>query len=270
MALLYIDPEKCTRCGACADVCPTGVIAMGDGGPEALKVPCIACGHCVAVCPHGALDHEKAPMAQQTPLEKTPVLDAETAARFLRARRSIRCYKPEPAPREKILQLLDIARMAPTGGNSQGVSYHVIESAHVLRAITAATVDWMEAEVQKGAPWAAYFAGTVEKHRKTGHDVILRGAPSLIVALTPTDFLRRGRDNAHFSLTYAELFAPSIGLGTCWAGFFESCASTGYAPLLDLLALPEDKAVVGGLMVGYPQYTYRRLVDRNPLQVTWQ
>jgi hypothetical protein len=36
------------------------------------------------------------------------------------------------------------------------------------------------------------------------------------------------------------------------------------------LNLPENMHVTGGLMVGYPKYTYRRLVDRNPLQVTWQ
>lgn len=49
-----------------------------------------------------------------------------------------------------------------------------------------------------------------------------------------------------------------------------ACATSGYKPLLDILNLPENmKVVTAGLMVGFPKYTYKRLVDRNPLQVTW-
>jgi nitroreductase len=79
-----------------------------------------------------------------------------------------------------------------------------------------------------------------------------------------------GRDNAYLSIAYAQLYATAIGLGTCWAGLFEYCAASGYEPLLGLLNLPENMKAVSGLMVGYPQYAYKRLVDRNPLQVTWQ
>jgi nitroreductase len=75
---------------------------------------------------------------------------------------------------------------------------------------------------------------------------------------------------AIFSLAYAELYAPSIGLGTCGAGFFEVCAAAEYQPLLNLLNLPENMSVTGGIMVGYPQFTHKRMVDRNPLQITWQ
>lgn len=270
MDLIQVDQEKCVNCGLCADVCPMSVINMGNQGPEATEKLCIACGHCVAVCPHGALDNVKAPLAKQLLVEKAPVLDEDTAARFLRARRSIRCYKKDAVPRGKILQLLDIARLAPTGGNSQNVSYHVIDNSETLGEITAAAVNWMEEQVQKGSPWAPYYAGSIENYRKTGQDVILRGAPCLIIAMAAKNFLPRGRDNTHFSLAYAELYAPSIGLGTCWAGFFEACMSTGYQPLRNLLNIPEEMAVTGGLMVGYPQYTYKRLVDRNPLQVSWQ
>jgi len=270
MDSIQVNQEKCILCGLCADACPTEFITMGNQGPEVTGVSCIACGHCVAVCPVEALDNVKAPLAQQLPLEKVPVLDADTAARFLRARRSIRRYKEDAVPREKILQLLDIARFAPTGSNTQGVAYHVIDNADTLRKITSAVIDWMEEQVEKGSPWAPYFAASINKYRKTGQDGILRGAPCLVVAITAKKFLPRGRDNTHFSLAYAELYAPAIDLGTCWAGFFEACATSGFQPLLNLLGLPEEMVVTGGLMVGYPQFTYKRLVDRNPLQVTWQ
>jgi len=270
MKLIQVDREKCIRCGRCADVCPTRVIAMNDQFPHAIGDSCIACGHCVAVCPTEALANAKAPLVAQPPLEKTPVLDAVTAELFLRARRSIRLYKQETVPREKILQLLNIARMAPTGGNSQGLSYHVIDNAETLKKISAVVVDWMEEEVRKGSPRAPYYAGSVDNYRKTGTDVILRDAPCLIAATAPNNFLPRGRDNTHFSLSYAELYAPSIGLGTCYTGFFEACATNGYQPLLKILNLSEKMEVTGGIIVGYPKYAYMRLAERNPLQVTWE
>lgn len=269
MELIQVDQEKCIRCGLCADVCPTNVITMDSQGPKATGQQCIGCGHCVAVCPPAALDNVKAPLGKQLPIGTVPAFDANTAAQFLRSRRSIRRYKKEAVPREKILQLLDIARLAPTGGNSQGVAYHVVDKIETLHKITAATVDWMEEQIKAGSPWGPYFAGSVNSYRQTGQDIILRGAPCLIVAIAAKNFMPRGRDNTHFSLAYVELYAPSMGLGTCWAGFFEACAA-GYQPLINLLDLPADMAVTGGLMVGYPQYTYKRLVDRNPLQVTWQ
>lgn len=269
MELIRVDQEKCIRCGACSEVCPVRIIAMDGQGPQYTGGHCIACGHCVAVCPTTALDNGKAPLTKQTELETTPVLSADTAARFLRARRSIRCYKQIAVPHESILKLLDIARMAPTGGNSQGISYFVFEQAGLLHAITAAVIDWMEEAIKASSPWAPYFAGAVAGYR-SGIDTILRGAPCLVVAAADKGVFQRGRDNTHFSLAYAELFAPTIRLGTCWAGFFEACAADGYAPLLSLLALPDHLAVTGALMVGYPQYTYKRLVDRNPVQVTWK
>lgn len=114
------------------------------------------------------------------------------------------------------------------------------------------------------------LAAQVASYRQTGQDVVLRDAPCLVVAIADKNFLPTGRDNTHFSLAYAELYAPSIGLGTCWAGFFEACATAAYQPLLDRLNLPENMTVTGGIMVGYPQFTHKRLVDRKPLQITGQ
>jgi nitroreductase len=105
-------------------------------------------------------------------------------------------------------------------------------------------------------------------YRKTGRDVILRDAPCLVIATAPKAF-SRGRDNTHFSLAYVELYATTLGFGTCWAGLFEMCALSGFSPLLDLLNLSADKNVTGAVMVGYPEYNFWRLVDRNPLAITF-
>jgi nitroreductase/NAD-dependent dihydropyrimidine dehydrogenase PreA subunit len=267
--LLEVDRELCTMCGICAEICPRGIIALGQESPE-ITAPeqCMACGHCVAVCPAAALDHRRAPLAAQEPLDLFPVLGPETAAAFLRSRRSIRVYRQEPVPRETLLRLLEIARFAPTGSNSQGLSYVVVTDRDVLQRVTAITVGWVEGLVAAGVPWAVGYADMVDRYRTHGIDVILRGAPCLIVATAPRDF-PMGRENAHFCLEYVELYATALGLGTCWAGFVGMCAAAEGSPLAAALPLPEGTVMAGALMAGYPRYTYSRLVDRDPLRVSW-
>lgn len=269
MSLLNVNKEKCIGCGACAEVCPKNYIGMNvERIPMDAGITCIACGHCVAVCPQSALDHSRASLNNQILLDKTLVLNSETAESFLRGRRSIRVYKEKTVPRNKILKLLDIAKLAPTGNNTQGVQYLVIDSKDKLQAITKATIDWMNEAISKGEASAAYFTDLVEQYHKTGLDVILRNAPCLILALAEKSFTR-GRDNTHFSLAYAELFATSLELGTCYTGLVETCARSGYQPLLEVLDIPEELIVTGGIIVGYPKYSYKRLVERSQLKVTW-
>ena len=54
-----IDAEKCTGCGACAQVCPTGAIEMVDEGCERRVwfkyEKCISCALCEEVCPEEAV-----------------------------------------------------------------------------------------------------------------------------------------------------------------------------------------------------------------------
>ena len=274
MDFIQVDQDKCTRCGICADVCP-GVIGMGEHGPQAIRNLCVSCGQCVAVCPHGALNNRNTPLVNQVEVKNTGNIDEETAAVFLRSRRSIRNYRKKPVPRAELTKILNVARMAPTACNSQGIAYHVIDNPDVLRQIAVVVVDWTENELSRPSEMAAskYAAHTgmmVDIFRQTGEDVVLRSAPSLIIAIADKESYASARDSTYIAFTYAQLFAMAIGLGTCWAGLFEYCAASGHEPLLTLLNLPSGKSVTSAMMAGYPQYTYQRLVDRNPLQVTWQ
>lgn len=273
MDFIQVDKEKCIQCGICINVC-RGVLGMGTHGPEVKKQECIACGHCVAACPNDALDNLNSQLKDQVLLKEVQKLDADSVANFLRSRRSIRSYKKIAVPRAEISKLLDIARFAPSACNSQGVAYRVLDNPDTLRKITAATITWAEEKFNNDlSPYstlASSIISQINNYRKKGEDVVLRSAPCLVVATTDKNMLPMGKDNTRFSLAYAQLFAPTIELGTCWAGFFEMCANDNYLPLLSILNLPENMSVTGGLMVGYPKYAYKRLVDRDPLQVTWE
>lgn len=269
MKLLTVDQHLCFKCGLCAAVCPRGLVQLSPWPTDNHAELCIACGQCVAVCPAKALDNCRAPLARQDPLEAGYALSETTARRFLRSRRSMRGYKTKPVPREKLRELIDIARFAPSGGNSQGISYCVIDRPETLHALTEQTIAWMEAQEQQSSPAAKTYAQYVSMYREYAHDSILRDAPALVLGLADKLFAR-GRENTLLSLAYVDLLAPSLGLGTCWAGLLEAAAFSGFLPLLKLLKVPCDKKLTGALMVGYPKYGFQRLPDRNPLELSFQ
>ena len=269
MKLIAVDTQLCVKCGRCAAVCPRGLIRFDSAWPESANEElCIACGQCVAICPTTALDNEKAPLAEQIPYDAKNLPDSDTATQFLRSRRSVRCYKKQPVDREKLLQLMEIARFAPTGSNSQSISYRVIENPETLRNISEQTVVWLERQAAGGHAAAKSYAQYAFLYRSTGQDVILRSAPCMVMGMALKTF-PRGQENTHFSLAYAELYAPTLGLGTFWAGLFTAAAFAGFAPLVDLLGLPVDKCLTGAIMVGYPEFTFHRLVNRNPLDISF-
>ncbi|MBV5336980.1 MAG: nitroreductase family protein, partial [Deltaproteobacteria bacterium] len=98
-------------------------------------------------------------------------------------RRSIRAYKPEKISSETLLRLLNVARMAPSGGNSQGISFLVLSDPMVLNKISVTVIEWLEEQIRQEVAWVKPYAGMAKIFRETGYDVVLRGAPHLVLAL---------------------------------------------------------------------------------------
>lgn len=48
----YLDPENCTACGACAEVCPDEAITVDDGPPVFDLKACQGCTRCRDICPY--------------------------------------------------------------------------------------------------------------------------------------------------------------------------------------------------------------------------
>ena len=242
MGLFTISQDTCNQDGICAAVCPAGIIEMHDDGypspaADADEI-CIRCGHCVAVCPTASLNHTDVPLEAYIPVEKHLHISHEQSVQFLRNRRSIRRYKDKPIPKTELQQLIDIARFAPSGQNSQCVEWLVLGEKTELQRPSGIVVDWMRWMVDNNPEVAALFhmERTISRW-EDGNDVILREAPAVIVAHAHKEN-RAAPPACVIALTYLELAATTMRMGGCWAGYFNA-AATAFRPMQEALPCPK-------------------------------
>lgn len=274
MGLLTIDQDKCTKDGICVRECPRVIIQLqeGDGYPEIIpggEENCMLCGHCVVVCPHGALSHAKIPLEDCPPIEEELTITFEQAAQYLRSRRSIRLYQDKPVEKEKIQRLIEIARYAPTGSNTQLVEWLVFTDRAKIKELAGLAVEWMRKVLAKDPQAAAIpYLPRVVAAWDAGYDAVLRNAPALVAAIAPEE-TRNVMVDLTISLAYYELAAPTLGLGTCWAGMLQF-PLLSYGPLKEAMGIPEGYPYHYPMMLGYPKFKYHRLPERKPPKITWR
>lgn len=274
MEILTVDETKCKKDKICVNECPFGILEMNKtkGYPELIsggETICNACGHCVAVCPHDALNHRYVPIEESPTIEKDLAITEAQAVQFLRSRRSIRRFQDKPVEKEKIERLIEIARYAPTARNAQLLEWVVLTDKAQLRALAKLAVDWVRDDLEKDPehPRAPYFPLIVAAW-DAGNDMILRDAPALIMASAPKESAF-GLVDLSLALSYLELIAPTLGLGTCWAGLLEG-ALLNWPPAREALGLSDDRPHHYPMMLGYPVPHYLRLPQRRRPKIIWR
>ena len=271
LGLLKIDATKCKRDGICVQTCPAAIIRLQEGKSVPEIIPggtCLECGHCVAVCPHGALDHERIPMEDSPLIREEFRISEEQAMQFLRSRRSIRRFQHKPVEKEKIYKLISGARYAPTGGNSQMVEWFVLSDKSRIRDIAALTIDFIrqmskDPQVMAERPYLPMIVAAWD----AGYDSVLRGAPAVVVASAPKEAMN-GTVDLTLALSYLDLLAPVMGLGTCWAGLLQGAMLTSPA-IKRAVGIPESHPHHYPLMLGYPDVRYYRLPERRAPKISF-
>ena len=269
--MIRVDESLCINCGSCIRACPGGLITKKD-----YPVPiengwdlCIDCGHCVAICPTGAMHQRLMGPEDCEEIDIHLIPKWDRVRQYLMSRRSIRGYINKPVEKEKILQLLDVARNAPNGANRQVIRWVVINDPAKVHGIAGMTIGWMKAVKEKNP--ALYQEAKLElfvEPWEVGQDRISRGAPCIIMASAPKDE-RTAPPAAMIAIHQIQLAAPGLGLGTTFTGSINT-AGQGYPPLIEVLGLPEGYISHGTCVIGYPAEKYQRIPVRKPVDVTWR
>lgn len=292
-----IDSERCKKDGLCAMICPVGVIQQD----EKVTVPkisdehvahCIACGHCMAICRHGAISHSEFPATtvQAIPFEQMP--KAEQVQMLLRTRRSIRAFRDKPVPKDTIETIIDGARFAPSGHNSQSTEFLVVQDRAVLNKVSAIVIEYLKFEIKRfanplfrtvalAADRDVAESGLHEIPRfkqmvqvfESGADPILNDAPVLL-AFHARRTVGFGDVNAQLALQNASLVAHALGIGHFYTGWVLAPCRAPMARawnrrMPNLLGIPPDNNLYGALALGYPIPKFKNMIERKPPRIRW-
>jgi nitroreductase len=157
-------------------------------------------------------------------------------ANLIQQRYSVRAYKPDPVGDDKLQQILNAARLAPTAVNRQPFQLLVIHTAGrqaELKRIYAR--DWFS------------------------HAPLVIG----ICAVPATAWVRRDGKNyadvdATIAMDHLILAATDLGLGTCWVAAFDPAAAR------EILKLPNGVEPIAFTPLGYAA-DQPRAKERKPM-----
>jgi nitroreductase len=248
------------------------VLAADEEGaphiPPENEAMCNFCGHCSAICPVDAVVSPGYGGERAMPLDFGSSVDFASARRLILSCRSVRRYREEAIPKDEVLELLDVARRAPTARNRQRVRWLAMSGKEKAQRFTSLTIDWFDAVVRHDPAMKGKFDvdGLVSRYR-SGYDPILRGAPNAVFALTDTN-APFGQADSAIALTYFCLAAQSRNIGSCWCGY-GVMALRSYAPLREFLGLGQDDAVHAIAFFGRSDMAYHALPPRKPLRLAW-
>lgn len=262
-----VNKELCIGCGECAADCPFQLIEMEGDYPVLTGQSaggCVQCQHCLAVCSTGAISVAGIDPAKSLPLQDGAV-PAQQLATLMKGRRSVRRYRKERVSREEIDFLLDATGYAPTGVNNRQVLLTVVDDPQVMEELRRRVYARLAKIVGDNAFPAGmdYLKGYVEDALETGRDNLFREAPHLLIASSPRTAPSPEAD-CFIALTYFELLAASMGLGTLWSGLAKWTLTALTPDILAALGVPADHQVGYMLVFGRPDVAYHRTVQREP------
>jgi nitroreductase/ferredoxin len=282
---ITISHDRCTHCGRCVTTCPRCLV-VHDGEwirPVDDLSKCLLCGHCVAVCEPDALRHSHVPV-DAAPLNGELELNDQVLERFLRRRRSIRRFKRDPVEQAKLDRLLDVARYAPTGGNTQAVHYTILTGDEV-RQLEVATADFYRQLIRRlespvGRVLVRLVVGAEPMERlvtgvpdlKRDVDRVERNEKGYCHNAPVVILVHGGRvyptipEDCCFATYHLILAAETLGLGSCLIGFITQAAARSKT-IRNVVGLPAGHRIYSTLAVGYPAERFFRLVPRNPPNV---
>ena len=159
-----------------------------------------------------------------------------TVLEAIRRRYSCRAYQERGVEQEKLAQIFEAARLAPSAKNIQDWRFVVVTDKEKKRQVAVST----------NRPEVFEKAGVMIAACSNSNDVMRCGQ-----AIGPIDVA--------IALEHISLQATELGLGTCWIGSFET------EKVRRILDIPEGVAIIELMALGYPA-DGRRETNRQPIE----
>jgi len=146
----------------------------------------------------------------------------------IKTRRSVRKFLPKPVEEEKILELLEAARWAPSAGNTNETRFVIVKNLETRKKIAEACLGqyWMT--------MAPVYIIVLSKYEKMERLYGTRG----INLYMPV--------GAGASIQNLLLRANDLGLGACWVGAFDDFLVS------QAIKATEEAKPIAIIPVGYP------------------
>lgn len=177
-------------------------------------------------------------------------MEAEEFLEVIKSRRSVREYTTKAVPEEHIRLILEAARWAPSGANTQPWEFIVIRNREVKERIRMLLVEGYRRakELYPNFPWDAMPWLPECKY--------LSDAPVIIAVVSDPRKKRvyPGRNDEIFCFSVAAaitnmlLMATALGLGTVWL----THSLVSEEALKQVLNIPRDLRLMSLIPVGYP------------------
>ncbi len=153
----------------------------------------------------------------------------------IKTRRSIRSYIDQPIDDEIIVQLLESARLAPSGSNTQPWHFIIVRSESTRIKI---------AEISHNQKWMV----SAPVHIVCVADIRSRISEDVQISIdenSPQVEVKQIIRDTSIAATHIVLEAENLGLGACWVAWFTQ------EEIRPILNIPSDKYVVSILTIGY-------------------
>ena len=146
----------------------------------------------------------------------------------IKRRRTIRQFQQEKVNKSDIIELLEVARLAPCGGNMQKIRFMVIETEDTVKKVFEQTAWGGHVKPKRNPEWG-------------------KTAPLTFLLVTaPATTGQIGAVDAAAAIQNMMLKATAIGLGCCWIGAFKA------DKVAEVLELPSEIKPLFLLAIGVP------------------
>ncbi|MHA2131367.1 MAG: nitroreductase family protein, partial [Promethearchaeota archaeon] len=166
---------------------------------------------------------------------------------------SVRRYQNKLVPNEIIQKIIETIRYAPTAINLRTIKCILISGKEKISEFTDSVIDSIKSEKEKTE---------LKKMREEGLNPFFYNAPHVLILHSKNGW---AEIDATIAITYAMLYAESVGLGSCWIGGIQKLF-IGNKDISEKIIGNSDK--VGGIMIfGYPSVKYYRAPPRPPIKL---